>query len=150
MGSSTECDEMPHSKCRSCQSFGGHQCRKEMTFPRVAQVRDLGVEITCDFKPARQCQAAAQKARRELFRLKKVVSNHSPEVFLPMYKAIVRPHLEYCVQAWSPYLQKDIHCIEKVQRLATRMIAGQRGKSYEKRLADLDLFSMARRRLRGT
>ena len=66
-----------------------------------------------------------------------------------MYKAIVRPHLEYCVQAWAPYLQKDIITLEKVQRLATRMISGQRGKSYGQRLQGLELFSLQRRRLRG-
>ena len=72
-----------------------------------------------------------------------------PEVFIPFYKTIVRPHLEYCVQAWAPYYKKDAECLEKVQRLATRMVAGQRGKSYQNRLRDLNLFSLNRRRMRG-
>ena len=38
------------------------------------------------------------------------------EDFLLIYKTYIRPHMEYCVQAWSPYLKKDIECLEKVQR----------------------------------
>ncbi|XP_063615393.1 uncharacterized protein LOC134788435 [Penaeus indicus] len=115
----------------------------------VNEVRDLGVMVTKDFKPSRQCQNSAKKARGELFRLHSTMSCKEPEVFLPLYKAIVRPHLEYCIQAWSPYLKKDIILLEKVQRLATRMITGYKHLAYEDRLKKLNLFSLARRRCRG-
>ncbi|CAH8548830.1 unnamed protein product [Dicrocoelium dendriticum] len=113
------------------------------------EARDLGVIVANNFKPSAQCRHAANKARHELFRLRRALSNTKAEVFLPLYKAVVRPHLEYCVQAWSPYLRSDIIRIEKIQQLATRMIEGQRGKSYEDRLSSLGLFSLERRRLRG-
>ncbi|CAH8451171.1 unnamed protein product [Dicrocoelium dendriticum] len=115
----------------------------------TTQARDLGVIMTSSFKPSMQCRYAANKARRELFRLRRALCNTKPEVFLPLYKAVVRPHLEYCVQAWSPYLRGDVLCLEKIQRLATRMVEGQRGKPYEDRLKSLGLFSLERRRLRG-
>ena len=70
-------------------------------------------------------------------------------MFLPVYQAIVRPHLEYCVQAWAPYYRKDIDCLERVQRLATPMISGQKGKTYIQRLVDIKQFSLNRRRIRG-
>ena len=115
----------------------------------VKAVQDLGVKITHDFKPSLQCQTAANKARGQLFNMCAVISCRKPDVFVPIYRAIVRPHLEYCVQSWAPYLKKDINCLEKVQQLATRMITGQKGKSYAQRLEDLDLFSLRRRRMRG-
>ena len=115
----------------------------------TTRVRDLGIYVTSDYKWGSQCQEAARKARNELFRLKSALTCREPDVFLPLYKAFVRPHMEYCVQAWSPYLRKDINCVEKVQRLATKMIPGLNHVNYEDRLRTLDLFSMERRRLRG-
>ena len=115
----------------------------------VTEVKDLGIIVTQDFKPSSQCREAATKARGVLFKVYTSLTCRNSEIFTPTYIAIVRPHLEYCVQAWAPYCQKDIDCLERVQRLATRMIAGQKHKSYEQRLRDLDLFSLQRRRTRG-
>ena len=61
----------------------------------------------------------------------------------------MRPHLEYCIQAWRPYLQKDIKLLEGVQHRATRMIANFRNMSYEHRLSRLRLTTLETRRLRG-
>ena len=44
------------------------------------------------------------------------------EVLVQLYKSLVRPHLEYCIQAWRPHLVKDVELIESVQRRATHMI----------------------------
>ena len=57
--------------------------------------------------------------------------------------------MEYAVQAWSPYLKKDIECLEKVQRRATKLVKGFRKLSYEQRLHKLGLTTLADRRLRG-
>ena len=90
-----------------------------------------------------------KKARAALYQLKRAVSCRDPEVFLPLYKTSVRPHLEYCVQAWNPYLKKDIHLVERVQRSATKIVKGLKGLSYPSRLKRLNLFSRPRRRVRG-
>ena len=66
-----------------------------------------------------------------------------------MYKSLVRPHLEYAIQAWSPYLQCDIDTLEKVQRRATKIAAGIKELSYEARLKSLNLTTLKTRRLRG-
>ena len=59
----------------------------------------------------------------------------------PLYKAIVRPHLEYCIYA-CPYLRKDIYMLEEIQRRATKLIPGLRDLRYEERLKDCGLTTL--------
>ena len=68
---------------------------------------------------------------------------------IPLYKTIVRPHLEYCIQACRPYRKKDIDILERVHRRATQMIQKLRNISYEMRLKECGLTTLETRRLRG-
>ncbi len=112
-------------------------------------VKDLGVTITSNLKFSQHCKEAACKANRTLGFKNRNFSFKNKDIVLPMYISLVRPHLEYAVQFWSPHHAKDIAKLEAVQRRATKMISSLRKKSYEERLARLDLFSLEKRCLRG-
>ena len=116
---------------------------------QIEEEKDLSVYVTNDLKVAKQCQEAAKKAMNVLRTIKRHFSQINEPTFLILYKSYVRPHLEYCVQAWSPHFKKDIECLEQVQRRATKLISSFKNVSYEDRLRKLKLTTLEKRRLRG-
>uniref|UniRef100_K7EXW6 Reverse transcriptase domain-containing protein n=1 Tax=Pelodiscus sinensis TaxID=13735 RepID=K7EXW6_PELSI len=113
------------------------------------QERDLGVIVDSSLKTSTQSAATVKKANRMLGIIRKGIENKTQNILLPLYKTMVRPHLEYCVQMWSPHLKKDILALERVQKRATKMIRDLERVPYEERLKRLGLFSLEKRRLRG-
>ncbi len=116
---------------------------------KTGKEKDLGVAMNANMKVSEQCRIAASKGNQVLGMIRRNITYNKKSLIVLLYKAIVRPHLEYCIQAWNPHLRKDIDMLDKMQRRAIKLIPGLRDLRYEERLKECGLTTLETRRLKG-
>ena len=121
--------------------------------PAINSEKDLGVLVSESWKWNQHIHSIINKANSSIAWILRSNITRSPEIMLKMYKTIIRPHLEYCVQLWNPLPSHGnwglIMCIENVQRRFTRSIEGIGLLSYKDRLKKVGLTTLLERRTRG-
>ena len=80
---------------------------------KTVKEKDLGVTMNANMKVSEQCRIAASKGNQFLGMIRRNITYKEKSLIIHLYKAIVRPHLEYCIQAWNPHLRKDVEMLEK-------------------------------------
>ena len=111
--------------------------------------KDLGVHTDKDLKFTAHCQSKINIANKMLMYIKHTFKFIDENMFLLLYKTLVRPHLEFASTVWSPHHKYNIDAIERVQRRATKMLATLQDLSYSQRLEKLKLETLEYRRRRA-
>nr|VZI12352.1 unnamed protein product [Spirometra erinaceieuropaei] len=124
-------------------------CLNGIPLQEVDSQKDLGVWITTSLKPSLHCTKIAKSAMSVLYLVKRAFSAFDEDCFAKVFRTFVRPQLEFAIQAWRPWTAKDLSILERVQRRATKLVAGQGLLPYATRLANLHLFPLSYRQLRG-
>ena len=119
------------------------------TIEKVANEKDFGVIIDSKLTFRDHITSKVNLANRNLGIIFRTFTFLDTEIFLNLYKSLVRPHLEYATVVWSPLYKKDRIASENVQRRVTRLVRACKNLSYPGRLRKLGLPTLEYRRQRA-
>ena len=109
--------------------------------------RDLGVLFSTNLKFKEHVDSVYSKANRQLCIIALVFKQKNLETVVPLYKSLVRPHLEYNSLIWSPWMKNYVSKLEEIQKICN-MTKGNRSLSYKGKLKKCKLHSLQARRIK--
>ena len=145
----TKCNVMHIGSKNRCNDYVLQQNDTQSTLASCDDEKDLGVIFDKGLTFDKHINTAINKANKILGIIRRTFTDLDVDVFMQLYKGMVRPHLEYGNQIWHPYLKRQSIAIERVQRRATKLVNNLSDLSYRDRLTRLNLPSLKYRRLRG-
>ena len=103
---------------RKCIHIGhgnmDEECKMgDVVLGRTTQEKDLGVTFSAGMKVSEECGIPASKGNKILGLISRTIMYKKKQLIVPLYKAIARPHLEYCIHTWRPYRKTDIDKLER-------------------------------------
>ena len=116
---------------------------------KTTHEKDLGVIVDKQLKFQQHISSSVKKANRKLGLIRRSFTHMDKDMFLTLYKSIVRPHLEYGSNIWTTIYKKESIALENVQRRATKLVPGIRHLCYSERLRKLGIPSLQYRRVRS-
>ena len=139
-------------KCKMLQLGTSHNYSYHlgsMNLEWASEEKDLGVWITSSLKSERNCVQVYNKTSRILGMLRRVFGHFTHKTLTFVMNTYLRPVMEYAIQAWAPWQQKDKELFQRIYHRATKSVIGLHAKTYEERIKILDLFDSNYRRIRG-
>ena len=121
--------------------------KHEMT--KIEEIMDIRVIMDSNLKFEKHINAKIVTANKILGIIRRTYMFLNKEIFLPLYKALVRSHFDYAMSIWNPHMIKFIESVESVQRRATKLIPKIKNLTYHERLKALNLLTLSYRRVRG-
>ncbi len=146
-----KCKVMTYGNTQGTGAFNYTLCSDNIdhVLERPTNETDIGVIFDCNLNFYANINTKVNKANSTFAVIRRSFKFLNELTFLPLYKSLVRCHLEYAVPVWYLYKAKYLDLIENVQRRATKQLPGFRNLTYEERLKRLKLPTLAYRRARG-
>ena len=142
----SKCSFMLISRKRSHSVVSPLLIKSNTALEQVHRVKYLGVLLTSDLTWTEHIRRICNKTRRLIGLMYRRFHHCHPDLMLKLYKAFIRPHLEYAPQVWDPYLIKDIELVERTQKFALRVCCKNWTASYPDLLDSCQVSTLSNRR----
>ncbi len=112
------------------------------TITKQREEKDLGVVIQDDLSPEKHIDTIFGNAYGMLWNIRMIFQLMNKDMMKKMLTTLIRPKLEYAEVVWSPYKKKHINRLERIQRIATKMLPELKDLSYRDRLKEMKLTAL--------